>query len=100
MPAQEEIEKLLAAPPMTYNEARGPWVYEDRMKPIRQFCEDCGYWGGLSVKGVEEGFALWSVCRFIRRSALLGMVHKNRVGNGEWRIWRCGFFKSGNALPA
>jgi zinc finger HIT domain-containing protein 1 len=51
MPAQEEIEKLLAAPPMTYNEARGPWVYEDRMKPIRQFCEVCGYWGRVKCKG-------------------------------------------------
>ncbi|KAG4443693.1 hypothetical protein IFR05_000782 [Cadophora sp. M221] len=45
MPSQEEIEKLLAAPPMTYNQARGPWVEEDMRKPVRQFCEICGYWG-------------------------------------------------------
>lgn len=45
MPSQEEIEKLLAAPPLSYNEARGPWVEEDKRKPIRLFCEVCGYWG-------------------------------------------------------
>jgi hypothetical protein len=47
-----------------------------------------GIGGGLSVKGVEEGFALWSVCRFIRRSALLGMVHKIGLGmgNGEFGV--------------
>lgn len=45
MPTQEEIEELLAAPPLTYNEARGPLVEEDRRKPIQTFCEVCGYWG-------------------------------------------------------
>ncbi|KAJ5032738.1 uncharacterized protein L3040_009332 [Drepanopeziza brunnea f. sp. 'multigermtubi'] len=45
MPSQAEVEKLLAAPPLTYNEARGPWVEEDARKPVRQFCEICGYWG-------------------------------------------------------
>ncbi|PBP24684.1 HIT zinc finger protein [Diplocarpon rosae] len=45
IPSQAEIEKLLAAPPLTYNEARGPWVEEDMRKPVRQFCEICGYWG-------------------------------------------------------
>ncbi len=45
MPSQEEINRLLAAPPLTYNEARGPWVEEDMRKPVRQFCEVCGYWG-------------------------------------------------------
>jgi zinc finger HIT domain-containing protein 1 len=50
MPSQDEIEKLLTAPPLTYNEARGPWVYEDRMKPMRQFCEVCGYWGRVKCK--------------------------------------------------
>lgn len=45
IPSQAEIEKLLAAPPLTYNEARGAWVEEDMRKPVRQFCEVCGYWG-------------------------------------------------------
>ncbi|KAH9218927.1 hypothetical protein DL95DRAFT_457759 [Leptodontidium sp. 2 PMI_412] len=47
MPSQEEIEKLLAAPPLTYNETRGPWVEEDMRKPVKQFCEICGYWGRI-----------------------------------------------------
>lgn len=45
MPSQAEIDRLLATPPLTYNEARGPWVEEDMRKPVRQFCEICGYWG-------------------------------------------------------
>lgn len=45
MPSMKEIEKLLAQPPLTYAEARGPWVEEDRRKPVRVFCEVCGYWG-------------------------------------------------------
>ncbi|KAH7417009.1 hypothetical protein BKA64DRAFT_285189 [Cadophora sp. MPI-SDFR-AT-0126] len=45
MPSAAEIEKLLSAPPLTYNEARGPWVEEDMRKPVKQFCEICGYWG-------------------------------------------------------
>ncbi|CZT03007.1 hypothetical protein WAI453_012227 [Rhynchosporium graminicola] len=45
IPSQADIEKLLAAPPLTYNEARGPWVQEDMRKPVKQFCEICGYWG-------------------------------------------------------
>jgi zinc finger HIT domain-containing protein 1 len=45
MPSQAEIEELLAQPPLTYAEARGPWVDEDSRKPVRIFCEVCGYWG-------------------------------------------------------
>lgn len=45
LPSQAEIDRLLAAPPLTYSEARGPWVDEDKRKPVRQFCEVCGYWG-------------------------------------------------------
>jgi hypothetical protein len=44
-----------------------------------------GIGDGLGVKGVEEGFVLWSVCRFIKRSALLGTVHKMVLG-----IWVLG----------
>ncbi|RDW85036.1 hypothetical protein BP6252_02626 [Coleophoma cylindrospora] len=45
VPTQEELEKLLAIPPSSYNEARGEWTEEDRRKPMRKFCEVCGYWG-------------------------------------------------------
>ena len=45
MPSQAEIERLLAAPPLSYSEARGSWTADDRRKPVRQFCEVCGYWG-------------------------------------------------------
>lgn len=50
MPSAEEIEKLLSQPPLTYAEARGPWVDEDRRKPVRAFCEVCGYWGRVRCK--------------------------------------------------
>ncbi|TAQ89775.1 hypothetical protein B7494_g1885 [Chlorociboria aeruginascens] len=33
MPTQGEIERLLAAPPLSYNEARGSWTEDDRRKP-------------------------------------------------------------------
>lgn len=45
IPSQAEIDALLATPPLSYNEARGSWIEEDRRKPARQFCEVCGYWG-------------------------------------------------------
>lgn len=45
LPTQAEIDKLLSVPPLTYNEARGPWVEDDMRKPVRRFCEVCGYWG-------------------------------------------------------
>lgn len=45
LPSQAELDALLAAPPLSYNEARGSWVEEDRRKPVRKFCEVCGYWG-------------------------------------------------------
>lgn len=50
MPSQEELEKLLAMPPLTYLEAKGPWVEEDRRKPVRRFCEVCGYWGRVKCR--------------------------------------------------
>ncbi|KAI0996251.1 hypothetical protein K3495_g11928 [Podosphaera aphanis] len=60
MPSQEELERLLSHPPLSYLEARGPWVPEDRRKPLRVFCEKCGYWGrvkctkcGRRVCGLE-----------------------------------------------
>jgi zinc finger HIT domain-containing protein 1 len=45
MPSHAEIEKLLSAPSLSYEEARGSWTEEDRRKPVRVFCEVCGYWG-------------------------------------------------------
>ena len=45
MPSQEEIERLLAMPPLSYTEARGSWMDDDRRRPVRKFCEVCGYWG-------------------------------------------------------
>ncbi|KAM3065989.1 hypothetical protein ACMFMF_010611 [Clarireedia jacksonii] len=47
MPTQEELERLLAQPPLSYHEARGGWTPEDRRKPMRVFCEVCGYWGRI-----------------------------------------------------
>ncbi|CAG8949642.1 hypothetical protein HYFRA_00007876 [Hymenoscyphus fraxineus] len=43
MPTQEEINKLVSAPPLSYEEARGRLAEEER--PVRVFCEVCGYWG-------------------------------------------------------
>lgn len=44
LPTQAELEALINAPPLTYNQARsappGPGA-----PPPRQFCEICGYWG-------------------------------------------------------
>lgn len=45
MPTQAELEKLLTMPPLSYNEAGGKWTKEDRRRPVRVFCEVCGYWG-------------------------------------------------------
>lgn len=45
MPTDEELKALLAAPPLTYLEARAGWGAEDSKYPVRVFCEVCGYWG-------------------------------------------------------
>ena len=45
MPTEEELRKLLAVKPLSYNEARGPWTADDKRTPVRTFCEVCGYWG-------------------------------------------------------
>lgn len=45
MPSHEELHELLAAPPLTYLEARAGWTEEDQKYPVRMFCEACGYWG-------------------------------------------------------
>lgn len=50
MPSKEEIEKLLAVPALTYLEARGAMTAEDRRKPIRHFCDVCGYWGRVKCR--------------------------------------------------
>ncbi|KAG9233235.1 hypothetical protein BJ875DRAFT_378985 [Amylocarpus encephaloides] len=51
LPSQEEIERLVGAPPLSYSEAKGGWVEEDRRRPRRVFCEVCGYWGRVRCKG-------------------------------------------------
>ncbi|KAI2617517.1 hypothetical protein GGS26DRAFT_404009 [Hypomontagnella submonticulosa] len=44
-PTDEELKALMAAPPLTYAEARGRWTLGDKRYPPRVFCEMCGYWG-------------------------------------------------------
>ncbi|KAI5866958.1 hypothetical protein GGS23DRAFT_593688 [Durotheca rogersii] len=51
-PSDAELRALLAAPPLSYGEARGRWDDErdgaaigGRRYPPRVFCEVCGYWG-------------------------------------------------------
>ena len=41
----QELRELLAAPPLTYLEARAGWTEADQKYPVRMFCEVCGYWG-------------------------------------------------------
>ncbi|OAA62617.1 hit finger domain protein [Niveomyces insectorum RCEF 264] len=49
----DELRALLAAPPLTYAEARAKWPAPDQPDasfgggryPVRVFCEICGYWG-------------------------------------------------------
>lgn len=50
LPTKEEIAKLLAVPPLSYLEAKGPWVEQERNRPVRKFCEVCGYWGRVKCK--------------------------------------------------
>ncbi|TQV95884.1 hypothetical protein V2A60_001052 [Cordyceps javanica] len=42
LPTDAEMRRLLAAPALSYGEARGNW---DATYPVRVFCEVCGYWG-------------------------------------------------------
>jgi zinc finger HIT domain-containing protein 1 len=44
LPSQAEIEALLNAPPLTYNQARSAPPPPD-VPPPRRFCEVCGYFG-------------------------------------------------------
>ena len=57
-PSEEEMNALLAAPPLSYNAARS--MAPAAGKPQRYFCEICGYWGtvkclkcGARVCGLE-----------------------------------------------
>ena len=45
LPSDAELAALLAAPPLSYAEARAGWSEDDRRRPPRVFCELCGYWG-------------------------------------------------------
>ncbi len=42
VPADAELQALLAARPLTYLEVRAGW---GGRYPVRVFCEMCGYWG-------------------------------------------------------
>jgi zinc finger HIT domain-containing protein 1 len=62
LPTPEELEALLSAPPLSYNEARAapPLPPSKGGPPQRHFCEMCGYWGrvrclkcGARVCGLE-----------------------------------------------
>lgn len=60
LPTEEELDKLLAAPPLSYNEARARMADGEKRPPPRLFCGICGYWGrarcvkcGGRVCGVE-----------------------------------------------
>lgn len=44
LPSQAEMEALLNAPPLTYNQARSA-PPPPGAPPPRKFCEICGYWG-------------------------------------------------------
>ena len=43
-PSAAEMEALVSAPPLSYNQAR---VAPPIGKPLRYFCEICGYWGSV-----------------------------------------------------
>ncbi|KAI0107485.1 hypothetical protein GGR51DRAFT_515672 [Nemania sp. FL0031] len=49
LPSDDELRALLAAPPLSYLEARGTWPPgpggEGQQYPVRMFCAVCGYWG-------------------------------------------------------
>lgn len=44
LPSKEELEAVLAAPPLTYIQARSA-PPPPSAPPARRFCETCGYWG-------------------------------------------------------
>ncbi|KAI0878939.1 hypothetical protein GGS24DRAFT_314636 [Hypoxylon argillaceum] len=49
LPPDDELRALLAAPPLSYLEARGTWPPncggDGQQYPTRVFCAVCGYWG-------------------------------------------------------
>ncbi|PHH80050.1 hypothetical protein CDD80_3039 [Ophiocordyceps camponoti-rufipedis] len=45
IPSEEELQRLLAMPSLSYLEAGGVWGDDDGRYPVRTFCEVCGYWG-------------------------------------------------------
>jgi zinc finger HIT domain-containing protein 1 len=58
LPSEAEIEALLNAPPLTYNQARSA-PPPPSAPPPRRFCETCGYWG--RVKCMKCGAMVCSV---------------------------------------
>lgn len=58
LPTQSEIEELLSAPPLSYNQAAAAPTASTA--PARQFCSICGFWGrarcmkcGIRICGME-----------------------------------------------
>ncbi|ATY62054.1 Zinc HIT-type [Cordyceps militaris] len=45
LPSEAVMRRLLAAPPLSYGEARGNWGGGGGGYPVRVFCAVCGYWG-------------------------------------------------------
>lgn len=45
LPTDDELRRLISAPPLNYHQAKGAWTEDDRRYPTRSFCEVCGYWG-------------------------------------------------------
>ena len=58
LPSEAEMEALLSAPPLTYNQARAA-PPPPGAPPPRRFCETCGYWG--RVKCMKCGAMTCSV---------------------------------------
>ncbi|KXS98396.1 hypothetical protein AC578_4686 [Pseudocercospora eumusae] len=52
LPSQAEMEALLNAPPLTYNQARAA-PPPAGAPPPRKFCEICGYWGRIALTELE-----------------------------------------------
>lgn len=59
MPSQDELLKLMTAPPLVYNAARaGP--PPANAPPRRHFCAICGYWGQIKCLRCGERLCGWN----------------------------------------
>lgn len=57
VPDDDELQRLIATPALTYLEARGSFPKDEvpgkgkGKRPMRRFCEICGYWGRVTCLG-------------------------------------------------